>query len=631
MSTLSTFTILNPIRIFDKNMYSIARNLFLVLSLLLSLPMTGQTYDLSKFYDNIDGKTQAGYRVPVIGVSAMHRADGGSFVPGTYLDAVKQTGAVPVVIPVTTDVDALRRIVSKIDGLILTGGDDVDPRYYKEDHQTPTLEIDSVRDIFDLTLIKLATDRNVPVLGICRGLQLINVAFGGTLYQDIPSQYESSSINHKPTTPRGEGVHAVAIEKGSTLSGILDGRTDLFTNSYHHQSVKMPAQGFVVTAKSPDGIVEAMEAYSHRKVLAVQWHPEAQVQAGDSVQASIFRFIMKEAETYRRAKELHGKVFTVDTHADTPLCFERIPGFDFGKRESTSQINIPKMEEGMLDAVFLVAYQAQGPRDAASLTKAVAKANTMIDNIEYQVEQNKDRCGIAFSADDLVRLKREGKKAVFVGIENGYGIGKDIANIARFKKRNVSYITLCHTKDNDICDSSSAPTNEWKGLSPYGYEVVKEMNRLGILVDVSHAGESTFWDVVKVSSQPVVATHSSARALCNHDRNLTDDQLRAIAKVRGVVQVCPVDMFVNKNRDEATLNDFIDHIDHVVKIAGIDCVGIGSDFDGGGGVAGLQGANDLLNITMKLIERGYSDADIEKIWGGNFLRVLREVQSGAKD
>lgn len=392
--------------------------------------------------------------------------------------------------------------------------------------------------------------------------------------------------------------------------------------------MKKVAPGFRSVAKSTDGIVEAIEAYPNRSIMGVEWHPESHTVAGDTTMLKIFKFIVSEAVTFRKAKQLHRQILSVDTHCDTPLEFKKA-GFDIGKRES-NQVNIPKMEEGMLDAIFFAAYTGQGPRDAVSTQKAVDKIEGLIKGIHSQVEKNKDICGIAYTTDDLIRLKQEGKKTIFIGIENGYGIGKDIANIARFKKMGVNYITLCHTKDNDICDTSSANTKEWNGLSPYGKKVIAEMNRLGIMIDVSHAGEKTFWDVIELSTQPIIASHSSVQALCYHDRNLTDKQMAAIAKNGGVVQICLVDLFINKNRAKASVMDAIKHIDHAVRVAGIDHVGIASDFDGGGGLIGCNGSNDMINITVKLIERGYSDEDIAKLWGGNFLRVMDKVQKMAE-
>ena len=211
--------------------------------------------------------------------------------------------------------------------------------------------------------------------------------------------------------------------------------------------------------------------------------------------------------------------------------------------------------------------------------------------------------------------------------ENGYGISKDLKNITRFHDAGVTYITLCHTRNNDICDSSSDTTARWNGLSPYGRKVVKEMNRLGIMIDLSHAAESTFWDVLKYSKAPVIVSHSSASAIYRHDRNLTDEQLRALAAHGGVAQACLVDEFLNPDAKKTNLTDFMKHLLHMVEVAGIDHVGIGSDFDGGGGVKGCNGDNDFINITVRLLEHGFTETDIAKIWGGNFLRVMKQVQT----
>lgn len=586
----------------------------------LSISAIGQNKpDLEKLHQLIDlNYTIRKERLPLIGVSSARGSQGGSIVSGTYIEAVLKAGGVPVIVPVMTDSEILRDIVNDLDGLVMVGGGDVHPSYYKENLIPNVNEIDSVRDIYDFTLLKLATDRNIPVLGICRGLQVINVAFGGSLYQDIPLQLKDKSISHKQKEPREQATHTITVDKGSKLYEILS-KTELSVNSYHHQSVKKVAPGFKITSKAPDGIVESIEAYPNRAIIGVQWHPEAQVKAGDTTMLKLYKHIVNEAKTYSKAKDLHEQILSVDTHCDTPLEFKK-QGFDIGKREA-NQVNIPKMQEGKLDAIFFAAYTAQGPRDKASTQKTVDKIEGLITGIHRQVDNNKEVCGIAFTRSDLEQLKSEGRKAIFIGIENGYGIGKDISNMARFKEMGVNYITLCHTKPNDICDSSSDKP-EWNGLSPYGKEVIKEMNRLGILIDVSHASEKTFWDVIELSTQPIIASHSSVQALCYHDRNLTDRQMQAIAKNGGVVQICLVDLFINKNRKNASIIDAIDHIDYAVKIAGIDHVGIASDFDGGGGLIGCQGSNDMINLTVKLIERGYSDEDITKIWGGNFLRVL---------
>lgn len=586
--------------------------------------------DLAKLYQYTDScfanlRTR---ELPLIGVSASRGQSGGSIVSGAYIQAILKAGGKPVIIPVMTDGVVLRNIIKDLDGLVMIGGGDFDPLYYNEKAIGPDInDIDSIRDIYDLILLKLATDRNIPLLGICRGEQAINVAFGGTLYQDIPIQHQDKSIKHNQSEPREEGTHTVYITKDSQLAKIL-GQNEIFTNTYHHQAVKKVAPGFKAVGQTSDGIIEAIEAYPDRKIIGVQWHPESHIAGGDTTMLKLFRFIVNEAETFKKAKDLHSRILSIDTHCDTPLGFKRA-GFNIGRRES-NQVNIPKMEEGMLDAIFFAAYTGQGPRDKVSSRKAVDKIEGLIKGIYSQVEMNKDICEIAYTAGDLARIKAEGKKAIFIGIENGYGIGKDIGNIARFKEMGVNYITLCHTKDNDICDTSSNTKNEWNGLSPFGKEVIKEMNRLGIMIDVSHAGEKTFWDVIKLSSQPIIASHSSVQALCYHDRNITDKQMKAIADNGGVIQICLVDLFINKNRKNASLSDAMDHIDYAVKVAGIDHVGIASDFDGGGGLIGCEGSNGMINITVKLIERGYSEENIAKIWGGNFLRVMSTVQAAAE-
>ncbi|MDR1861182.1 MAG: membrane dipeptidase [Bacteroidales bacterium] len=558
---------------------------------------------------------------PMIGISASHYSYG-SGVADPYIQSVADAGGIPLIIPVTESAAQLAAALEAIDGLVLIGGGDADPRYYGEEPLPDVNSIDPLRDRCDLQLIRLAASRNIPILGICRGEQMINVAFGGTLYQDIDMQHPNAQP-HRQTAGRTEASHEVTIAPHSKLAEII-GSNKLMTNSFHHQAVKEVAPEFSVTATAADGIIEAIEACPNRSIVAVQWHPEEFAAAGDTTMLRLFRYVVEAAQTFRHAKILHRKIFTVDTHCDTPLEF--MDTFDIGRREP-NQVSLPKMREGHLDAAFFIAFLEQEARDEASLRRVVKKTDSIIDGIYRQVEKNREQCGLARTATDLQHLKQDGKKAIFIGIENGYGIGKDLANLKHFKERGVSYMTLCHVLDNDLCDSSSPDSrHEWNGLSPFGRKAVKEMNRLGIMVDVSHVSEQTFNDVLKVSKKPVIASHSSVKALCNHDRNLTDEQLHAIARKGGVVQICLVDEFINSDVKNASLTDAVRHIIHAVEVAGIDHVGIASDFDGGGGVIGCRGSNDLINITVKLLEKGFSDDDIAKIWGGNIMRVLTEVQ-----
>ena len=211
-----------------------------------------------------------------------------------------------------------------------------------------------------------------------------------------------------------------------------------------------------------------------------------------------------------------------------------------------------------------------------------------------------------------------------LGIENGYAIGKDIRNVERFRNRGVVYMTLCHNGNNDICGSARY-NDEGLGVSEFGEQVIREMNRVGMMVDLSHAGERSFYETLEISRTPVVCSHSSCRALCEHPRNLTDEQLRAIARRGGVVQVCLYGGFLRSDVP-ATICDAVEHLHHLVNIMGIEHVGIGTDFDGDGGIIGCNDSSELINFTRRLLLERYSEADIQRIWGGNFLRVMEEVQ-----
>jgi microsomal dipeptidase-like Zn-dependent dipeptidase/gamma-glutamyl-gamma-aminobutyrate hydrolase PuuD len=584
--------------------------------------------ELDNFKANVDScDVDLRTHRPLIGLSAS-QSETSATLNATYINAILKAGGAPVMIPITTDGIVLREIVANLDGLLMTGGEDVDPQWYNESPRQQLGSVDPERDEYDIKLVKLAADRNIPILGICRGEQLINVAFGGTLYQDIPSQRDAKTlIKHVQKMPGKYPSHKASVAAGSQLADVI-GAGELGVNTFHHQAVKDVAPGFRPVAYSPDSVVEAIEAYPEYPILAVQWHPEKMVAGNDTAMLKIFRFLVSKANTFRHAKEIHRRILSVDTHTDTPFWFGR-PGYNFADRER-NRVNLPKMEEGRLDGVFLAAYIGQGERDDASLQKAIDRVAEIIENIHLEVQRNSDLCAIALTSDDFARIKSEGRKTVFIGIENGYAIGKDIANLARFKAMGALYMTLCHSYDNDICDTSTRTKKEWDGLSPFGEDVVREMNRLGIMVDLSHAGESTFWDVMKLTTVPVVCSHSSARAICDHDRNLTDDQLRALAENGGVAQVCLLNMYIHPEREKASIVHAIEHIDHIVKVAGIDHVGIGSDFDGGGGILGCQADNDLIQITTKLLEKGYSEQDIAKIWSGNFLRVMNAVQAAAR-
>jgi len=376
-----------------------------------------------------------------------------------------------------------------------------------------------------------------------------------------------------------------------------------------------------------------------------------------------------------RARALHKKILTVDTHCDTAFNLLRSDWkigdrHDPAKRDS-GRIDLPRMKEGGLDAEFFAAFVGQGPRTPEGNARAKESAVKIIDAISKMTVDYPQLIGLALGPGDAYRLKSEGKLAAFMGIENGYPVGKDISLVDFFFNKGVRYITLCHTADNDICDSSTDrehPQDE--GLSEFGRDVVAACNRLGIMVDVSHASDKSFFDILSVARAPVIASHSSSRAVCDNPRNLSDDMLRALVKNGGVMQICFLGNYVkspppNPERDKAlkeienrygnfrtiqdeslrekviaeiraldakypqdrpTVRDLVDHFDHVKKVVGVDYMGIGTDFDGGGGVAGCEDVSGMIHVTEELLRRGYSDREIEKIWGGNLMRVFTRVQ-----
>jgi membrane dipeptidase len=378
-----------------------------------------------------------------------------------------------------------------------------------------------------------------------------------------------------------------------------------------------------------------------------------------------------EEQLVRKADRIHSSILTVDTHCDTPMSFAE-SDFDLGVKHEDGCVDFPRMTEGGLHAEFFAVFIAQGPRNDSSFNKVHQKALTIFDAIHKNVEKNSSVAEIALKSDDAYRLKKAGKIAAFIGLENGYPVGKEISRVKQYYDLGARYITLAHTKNNDICDSSTDPAGEENnGLTVLGEQVVKEMNRLGMMVDVSHISDKAFSDVLKVTSAPVIASHSSCRALCGSPRNLTDNMLLALRENGGVIQICILGNYLKtpepnpeldakltqlrtqygnyetlpedskkmmrteyraiqkKYEKPATVKDIVDHIDHAVQVMGIDYVGIGTDFDGGGGVEGCRTAAEMKNITIELLRRGYSKKDIEKIWGGNVMRVMRKVEEVA--
>lgn len=387
--------------------------------------------------------------------------------------------------------------------------------------------------------------------------------------------------------------------------------------------------------------------------------------------------IETEQELIARALAIHDRVLTFDSHADTPLRMIE-PGFDMAQRhdpnDTGSKVDYPRMKEGGLDAIFFAAFVAQDIRDDEGHSRAKTLGLQMIDAVIESTEKNKDIVGLALDPEDAYELEKAGKRAIYIGIENGYPIGHDLSNIELFYDKGVRYITLVHSTNNDLADSATDSKGpEHDGISELGEQVVKEMNRLGIMVDVSHGSEQVFYDAIEMSKAPIIASHSNARAVTNHNRNMSDEMLKLMSKNGGVVQLTMLSDYLrdkpeNPAFDEAvkelqaslppfgdmtreqrnnyrkarnalnekfkvpsaTVKHVADHIDHIVKVAGIDHVGIGCDFDGGGGIEGIFDASEVMNITIELVKRGYTEEQIEKIWSGNLMRVFGEVQAIAK-
>ena len=579
---------------------------------------------LSALFDEVDAAS-CRPSSPVIGITANHRAaESLTCVADPYVEAVQRAGGTALLLPVCADVDRLAEAVERIDGLLLTGGGDFSEAVLGSGLSPLADGTDARRDVTEFALLRLALQRQLPVFGICRGHQLINLALGGTLYQDIPSEYEGEPLPHSQAEDKRRPSHEVELTAGSLIARLM-GATRIAVNSLHHQAVSRVAPSLLSAGVATDGVNEAIES-AHYPVYGVQWHPEQLLAGGDDTQLPLFTHLVEEARLYRAARDFHREHVIFDSHCDTPMFFpEKI---DIGVRDSRLKVDIPKMEAGAVDAECMVAYLPQKERDAAALARATALADDILGELRGQIARHSDRVAQAFTPDDILRLKKEGRKALFAGIENGYAIGRDLSNIERYRRMGVVYMTLCHNGDNDICDSAKGAA-EHGGLSDFGRSVVREMNRVGMIVDLAHAAESSFYDALETSSTPIVTTHSSCRALCDHPRNLTDEQIRALAAKGGVMQICIYEYFLAKD-GQTSLSDIVAHIDHAVRLAGVDCVGIGSDFDGGGGVPGCNAADELINITKALLRKGYTPEMLEKIWGGNFLRVMRQVQAAAE-
>lgn len=390
----------------------------------------------------------------------------------------------------------------------------------------------------------------------------------------------------------------------------------------------------------------------------------------------LLSFYPPKSDIEKKASDIHQQVLTLDSHTDTPIILQR-EEFEIGIRNKPSQgrvqVDFPRMREGGLDAAFFAVFLSQDERTPDGYKLARKKTENIFNLIIQTLQKYSDMAEMALTPDDAYRIRDENKLAIYIGLENGYPIGLDLAYIEKYYNLGARYITLSHSRNNDICDSSTDPAGaEHNGLSPFGREVVREMNRLGMMIDVSHISDKAFYDVLEITKSPVVATHSNAKAISNHPRNMDDNMLLSLKENRGVIQlsilsayvklpeadpqrdseVCALRekynnfqglseeemILVSKKREEinkkyprklGTVADLVDHVDHIVELIGINHVGIGTDFDGGGGLADCRDVSEIGNITLELVRRGYSKEDIEKIWSGNFIRVFRENQKAS--
>jgi len=371
-----------------------------------------------------------------------------------------------------------------------------------------------------------------------------------------------------------------------------------------------------------------------------------------------------------RARRVHSRAIVVDTHIDTTMSLMGGRDFDFAKRNATGHVDLPRMREGGMDAPFFSIYipaTVTGP-------EAVKRSLRLIDAVRETVRRFPNDLALATTAEEVRRAHKQGKIAALMGMEGGHMIDDDLGVLRMYAALGIRYLTLTHSRHTNWADSSGEEPKH-NGLTDFGKDVVRELNRLGVMVDISHVADKTFWDALEVSRAPMIASHSSCRALAGHARNMTDEMIQALAKKGGVIQITFVDGFLSeelrlaqeavreeraartaeiqrrfpedaeKRREEMRkLNEefrarmpkpgwelIVQHIDHAVKLAGVDHVGLGSDFDGATMPAGMEDATQLPKITEALLARGYSEKDVEKILGGNLLRVLEQVERTSRE
>lgn len=580
------------------------------------------SFDLEQHLKGIYSTFPEARRQPVVGITANY-SDGDATLRDRYYWQIVAAGGTPVIVPPVADKDVIANTLDHIDALLLSGGGDFNPLWADEQPSPRLHSINAERDLAELLTTRLAYNRQMPILGICRGIQTIAMALEGHVQQDITDNPQH--IKHSQDADRSEPTHTVTVTRDTILASIYDAE-EFAVNSFHHQAVDDPGCRLVATAYAEDGTIEAVESSEHKPIMGVQWHPEWLDEEG----LPLFRWLVKEAGLYADAKRFHDRNITLDTHCDTPMFFPQ--GVNFTKRDPRILVDLHKMTDSRQDAVTMVAYLPQ-PKEGEQFTDIApfpvegprAYADLILDKIQETVLGDERHIALARTPADLETNKRMGRKSLMTGIENGLALEDNLANVEHFAQRGIVYITLCHNGDNQICDSARRSNATNGGVSDFGAKVIDKMNRLGIMVDMSHAGEQSFYDALDISRTPIVCSHSDCRSLCDVPRNLTDDQLRALAQKGGVAHITLYGGFLRTD-GEACINDAMEHLEHAISIMGVEHVGLGTDFDGDGGVPGLANSSELINFTRELLRRRYSEEDIARIWGGNWLRVMEAVQ-----
>ena len=582
-----------------------------------------ETFDLNSHFNQLYTSAPISHDRPVVGITTNYEGIDAT-VRSAYYRQILRAGGTPLLIPPVADISTILSTLDTVDAVLLTGGGDFNPLWNGDEPMPGLHNINRERDLPELLLTRFAYDRQMPLLGICRGIQTLAIALDGHVVQDMP--HTEQLLKHSQDADREEPTHSVSIFPQTMLHSIYNADR-IYVNSFHHQAIDVPGSRLRTSAKAPDGTIEAIESSEHKAVLGVQWHPEW---LGDDG-LPLFRWLVDEARLQREARRFHQRNITIDSHCDTPMFFPQ--GIHFEQRDPRILYDLHKMQEGGPDAVTMVAYLPQPKEDEQF--KDIAPfavdgprqyADLIFDKINETVLRDTNYIALARNERDLLFNKHQGKRSLMIGIENGLAIENDIANVEHFAKRGIVYITLCHNGDNQICDSARRSNATHGGVSEFGAKVIAEMNRLGIMVDLSHAAESSFYDALDISSTPIVCSHSNAKALCDVPRNITDDQMRALAAKDGVCQITLYNGFLTTD-GKACIDDAMRHLDHAISIMGIDHVGLGTDFDGDGGVPGLANASELINFTKAMLRRRYSEDDMAKIWGGNWLRVMRTVQN----